>query len=150
MKSIRFVFALIAAVATVYFGYGYITSQTTYAWKSNEIMQPEELMKILHDTKSEKPTILNIGFSGNILDATTIGAASEADGMKNLKEKLSSVSKNKFIVFYCGCCPFEHCPNIRPAFKLLKDMGFTNFKLLNLPENLKTNWIDKGFPMAKN
>jgi thiosulfate/3-mercaptopyruvate sulfurtransferase len=52
------------------------------------------------------------------------------------------------IVFYCGCCPFNHCPNVRPAFKVLKQMGFTNFKLLNLPENLKVNWINIGGQMA--
>jgi hypothetical protein len=48
---------------------------------------------------------------------------------------------------YCGCCPFEKCPNIRPAFNLMKAMGFSNGKLLNLPTNLKQNWIAKGYPV---
>jgi len=52
-------------------------------------------------------------------------------------------------VIYCGCCPFEHCPNVRPAFQLLNEMKFTNQKLLNLSTNLKTDWIDKGYPVAK-
>jgi hypothetical protein len=27
-------------------------------------------------------------------------------------------------------------------------MGFTNGKLLNLPTNMKQNWIDRGYPIA--
>ncbi len=66
------------------------------------------------------------------------------------KNELQKLPRNTDIVIYCGCCPFEHCPNIRPAFKLLNDMGFTNQKLLNLSHNLKADWIDKGYPiMAK-
>jgi hypothetical protein len=51
-------------------------------------------------------------------------------------------------VVYCGCCPYEHCPNVRPAVAVLKEMKFTNFKLLNLEKNIKTDWLDKGFPAA--
>jgi thiosulfate/3-mercaptopyruvate sulfurtransferase len=40
-------------------------------------------------------------------------------------------------------------PNIRPAFKLLTEMEFTHFKLLNLPHNLKTDWIDRGCSTEK-
>jgi hypothetical protein len=28
-------------------------------------------------------------------------------------------------------------------------MGFKNVKALELPENLKTDWIDKGYPTEK-
>ena len=52
------------------------------------------------------------------------------------------------IVIYCGCCPFEHCPNIRPAFNLLNEMGFTNQKLLSLQKNIKADCIDKGYPVS--
>ena len=56
--------------------------------------------------------------------------------------------KKRNIVIYCGCCPFKDCPNIRPAFSLLNSMKFTNHKLLNLPLNLKTDWINHGYPMS--
>ena len=64
------------------------------------------------------------------------------------KQELSKLSKSSQVVVYCGCCPFERCPNIRPAFNLMKGMGFINGKLLNIPTNLKQNWIDKGYPLA--
>ena len=51
------------------------------------------------------------------------------------------------MIIYCGCCPFRRCPNVRPAFELLKKMKFTNAKLLNLPTSLNDDWISKGYPM---
>jgi hypothetical protein len=36
---------------------------------------------------------------------------------------------------------------VRPAFKLLNDLQFTNAKLLDLSHNLKADWIDKGYPV---
>ena len=57
---------------------------------------------------------------------------------------LNKLDKNTEIVLVCGCCPFEHCPNIRPSFELMTEMKFTNQKLLNLSHNLKVDWINKG------
>jgi 3-deoxy-D-arabino-heptulosonate 7-phosphate (DAHP) synthase class II len=78
-----------------------------------------------------------------------IGPAMRAENLNTLKQKLGKVAKNAQIVVYCGCCPFSRCPNIRPAMKLLKDMQFTNYKLLNLSQNVKVDWIDKGYPMSE-
>ena len=147
MKNIRLVFALVAVVATVYFGYGYIVTDVSTPWVAKEIIAPEELIKLMNNKTGEQPLVLNIGFAGNIKNAKEIGSANETDGIKKLKLALRTLAKNKLIVFYCGCCPYNHCPNIRPAFQIFKQMGFTNFKLLDLPENLKVNWINKGFPM---
>ena len=147
MKNVRFLFAIVAVLASIYFGYGYINSDLSTPWNAQQIMQPEELVKLMNNKNVEQPLILNIGFAGNIKNATEVGASSEADGINKLKTKLRTVAKNKLIVFYCGCCPYKNCPNIRPAFKALKDMGFSNFKLLDLPENLKIDWINKNFPM---
>lgn len=36
----------------------------------------------------------------------------------------------------------------RPAIQALKDMNFTNYKLLNLPHNIKIDWIDMGYPTS--
>jgi thiosulfate/3-mercaptopyruvate sulfurtransferase len=66
-----------------------------------------------------------------------------------MRQQLSKILKDARIVIYCGCCPLEHCPNVRPAFILLNDMKFTNAQLLNLEHNVKTDWIDKGYPQAK-
>lgn len=68
------------------------------------------------------------------------------EGLEKLKSELKSIAKDKNIVVYCGCCPFEHCPNVRPAIETLKEMKFTHYYLLNLPHNIKADWIDKGYP----
>jgi thiosulfate/3-mercaptopyruvate sulfurtransferase len=71
---------------------------------------------------------------------------------KNLakfKDSLSTLPPNTNIVIYCGCCPFDHCPNVRPAIALLQQMKFTNYHLLDLPHNIKTDWIAKGYPQVK-
>lgn len=68
--------------------------------------------------------------------------------MKLLRKTVAALPKNTVIVVYCGCCPFTKCPNIRPAFLEMKKMGFTHVELLNLPVNLQTNWVAKGYPLA--
>lgn len=91
--------------------------------------------------------MFDIGPAGRILTAVEIGPAREEANLAALKAKLSGLPKSTEVVVYCGCCPFADCPNIRPAFQLLRAQGFTQAKLLNMPENLKVNWIDHGYPM---
>jgi hypothetical protein len=43
----------------------------------------------------------------------------------------------------------EKCPNIRPAFAALHEMGFTKVRVVSIPTNFKTDWIDKGYPTEK-
>lgn len=121
--------------------------QTGEPWTEKQLMSPADLAKIVNDTKATKPIIYCIGPSGNIKGGIEIGAAQEKENLDKLKTALSKLPKNAGIVVFCGCCPFEHCPNIRPAIKLLNEMKFTNYKLLNLSHNLKVDWIDKGYPM---
>ena len=66
---------------------------------------------------------------------------------EKLRLELAKLSPDAQVVIYCGCCPFNHCPNIRPAFNLMNEMKFERHKLLNLPKNIKVDWIDKGYPV---
>ncbi|MGZ3757653.1 MAG: rhodanese-like domain-containing protein [Mucilaginibacter sp.] len=120
----------------------------TYPWSNSELMAPSALVTIIKNTPASLPLVLNIGAVEDIKGATHIGAVSNADNLKALAKAVSTLPKNKAIVIYCGCCPFTRCPNIKPAFNELKKLGFTNVKLLNLPVNLKTNWIAEGYPLA--
>jgi hypothetical protein len=54
--------------------------------------------------------------------------------------------KDADIVLYCGCCPMEHCPNIRPAYQALKESGFTRVRVLRIPTNMAADWYGKGYP----
>lgn len=38
---------------------------------------------------------------------------------------------------------------MRPAFTALREMGYTNLKAMAVPENLKTDWTDKGNPIER-
>ena len=118
-------------------------------WSENQLMPPFELAKILSNKTTNKPIILNIGFGGGIPGSIDLGPAKETQGIENLKKELNKLPKNANIVIYCGCCPFMHCPNVRPAFKLLNEMRFINHKLLNLEHNMKVDWIDQGYPIEK-
>ncbi len=119
-----------------------------YPWTAKELLEPSALAATLKDG-SKKPVILNIGVVEDIPGARHIGAASKAENITKLKEAVAKISKNGEVIIYCGCCPFTRCPNAQPAFTTLKKMGFTNVKLLNLSTNLKTDWIAKGYPVAK-
>jgi len=99
-------------------------------------------------TNASSPVIFNIGAVEDIKGAIHIGPVSNAANMEKLKQKVASLPLSKPVIIYCGCCPFTKCPNISPAFLELKKMGFTQIKVLNLPVNLKTNWIAKDYPLA--
>ena len=116
-------------------------------WTKEQLIEPATLAAIIKDPKTKKPVIYNIGPSGKIRGSIEIGPGRDPENIEKLKALLSKLPKETEIVIYCGCCPFKDCPNIRPPFQLLNKMGFKNHKLLNLPRNLKVDWIDKGYPM---
>ncbi len=116
-------------------------------WTAHQLMEPAVLAAKIKNPKAVKPLIFNIGVVENIKGAKNFGAASEAENLKHFAEALSKLPKNTPVVVYCGCCPFNKCPNIRPAFNALKQGGFKNGKLLNLATNIKTDWISKGYPL---
>lgn len=117
-------------------------------WKPEQMLAPASLVSVIKNYNSIKPLIINIGPSGLIKDAVNIGSVREAANAESLKKLLAKEKTHKEIIVYCGCCPYKNCPNIRPAFNILSTMKFTNFKLLDLPQNLKVDWIDRGYPMS--
>jgi hypothetical protein len=117
-------------------------------WKPEQLMEPQVLLTIISNNKGNAlPVILNIGSVNSIKGAISTGPASDADGIAELKKQLKNIPKDKLVIIYCGCCPLYKCPNIRPAFKLLAAEEYTNVRVLNLKTNLKTDWIDKKYPM---
>ena len=117
-------------------------------WNKSQVIEPQTLVALIKNTKAPKPPIYNIGFVSNIPGAVNVGSANNAKGLASLKNAVKGVSKTTKVVIYCGCCPFEHCPNVRPAYNLLKELGYNNTRILNLPTSLKADWIDKGYPLA--
>jgi len=118
-------------------------------WTAKQLMEPSDLAKVLNDPEAQQPVIFCVGPQAIIPNSIDIGPAGNKENLKKLKKELEKLPKDANIVIYCGCCPFSRCPNVRPAFNLLNEMGFTNQKLLNLKQNIKVDWIDKGYPLIK-
>jgi 3-mercaptopyruvate sulfurtransferase SseA len=100
------------------------------------------------------PTILQVGFSvlyqqAHIPGAVYAGPGNAEEGIENLKKQAASLDKSKALVIYCGCCPWEKCPNIAAAWKELTAEGFKNLKVLYLAQNFGADWADKGYPVTR-
>ena len=147
--TLLFIFSCPALQAQSVPGAGNPSWKANEPWKNNQLMQPSALAAILNNPEAKKPLIFNIGVVENIKGAQNIGAASVQKNLIAFKSALKTVPKNAAIVVYCGCCPFNKCPNIRPAITALNELGYKNAKLLNLATNIKVDWINKGYPLAK-
>jgi thiosulfate/3-mercaptopyruvate sulfurtransferase len=121
-------------------------------WTASDVLQPAELAQLLSNPKSKKPLILCVGFDflyrqAHIPGAEYHGPGGKPQGLDNLKQRVERLPHSQSIVLYCGCCPWTHCPNIRPAFSTLHEMGFSHVKVLSLPTDFSTDWAKKGFPI---
>ncbi len=121
---------------------------------SSNLIQIDELSKLIQARGGEKPLILQVGSrilfqQAHIAGSEYVGAASTDAGLQALKKRVEGLPKTKFIVLYCGCCPWSHCPNAEPADKTLRALGFSNVKTLYIANNFGTDWVQKGYPTAK-
>ena len=121
---------------------------------ASRLINPDDLVKILQSAKSEKPLMIQVGShvlysQAHIPGSEYIGSASSESGLQSLRKRVESVPRSKFIVLYCGCCPWNHCPNVKPADDALRAMGFTNVKVLYIANNFGADWVAKGYPVGK-
>lgn len=123
-------------------------AQNPQNWTEKQLIEPSVLASSIA-SKKNVPVIISVGPGALIPGSIDAGMASTPEGLEKFKKELKSIHKNTKLVIYCGCCPFEHCPNVRPAINVLKEMNFTNYFLLDLPHNMKKDWIDKGYPVRK-
>jgi thiosulfate/3-mercaptopyruvate sulfurtransferase len=123
-------------------------------WKPTELIRPDELISKIRGKQENKPLIIFTGFSatyraGHIPGTVFGGPASAAAGVDALKRAVGNVAKSREIVVYCACCPWEACPNVRPAFEALVQLGYKQVKALMIPSNLEVDWLNKGYPLDK-
>ena len=114
------------------------------------VIQPKDLAAQLRSSAGH-PLIFHVGIpyqyrSKHIPGAIATGPAGSAEGITGLRAAVAKIPKDADIVIYCGCCPWDHCPNIKPAMELLRMMGYTKVRALNIPSNMPTDWYDKGYP----
>lgn len=118
-------------------------------WTAKELLPPATLAERL--TKGDKPVMIYVGPAylwrvKHIPNSIDAGMASKPEGIESLKQILKDKPKTTEVIVYCGCCPMNVCPNIRPAMQWIKQAGYTNVKLLELPTRLADDWTNKGFP----
>ncbi len=145
LECVRFAKYVLLAV----FGGLVLGQDAADPWPRSDLLEPAELA---HEIESAKPpTIICVAFpvlyrSRHILDAAGAGPGSKPEGIKAMKQAVAKLPKNADIVIYCGCCPMVRCPNIRPAYRALAEMGFTSVRVLNIPTNMHADWYEKKYP----
>ncbi len=117
-------------------------------------IQADELAKAIQSSSGQKPVVFYVGPAilynqGHVRGAELAGPAARPEGIEKLKARAASLSHDQQVVLYCGCCPYDHCPNIKPAYEQLQKMGFTKVRVLYLPTSFGTDWADKGYPVDK-
>lgn len=148
MKSIQFYIVFTISLSVIFCLFVVSAgAQQKEPWTSSQLLDPSVLASIIDDSAREQPVVICVGPGAVIKNSHDAGPAGEKANLKKLKAHLDTLQRDANIVIYCGCCPFSKCPNIRPAFTLLNDMGFKNHQLLNIPQNIKTDWIDRGYPV---
>ena len=118
-------------------------------WPKADLLETAALAEAIQSP--HPPVVVAVPFavlyrSKHILHAVDGGTGSKPEGIETLKKAVANLSKDADIVVYCGCCPMVKCPNIRPAYRTLKDLGFTHVRVLNVPTNMHEDWYSKGYP----
>ena len=114
------------------------------------LIQPAELNRYLMQAGSNAPLILQVGShvmfaQAHIQGAVYAGPGSQASGLELLEKTVAKTPKDRLIVIYCGCCPWNRCPNMGPAYKKLLALGFKNVKALYLADNFGDDWVARGY-----
>jgi hypothetical protein len=124
-------------------------------WTAAQTVKPADLVKELASAKgANRPVIVCAGFrvlyyGAHVPGAVFHGPAAKPEGLDDLKQWAQGIPRSANLIVYCGCCPPDHCPNIRPAFEALRSMGFQHLRVLVLPNSLAKDWVELGYPVEK-
>jgi len=135
-------------------GCAFADSRPAASIPSADLIQPSAFAALLRGEAPRKPVILQVGFralydQAHIPGAEYLGPAGDGQGLKRLRGRASALPKDADIVVYCGCCPWDHCPNVAGAYFALRDLGFAHVRVLYIPNNFGDDWADKGYPVIK-
>jgi hypothetical protein len=127
------------------------TAKATPSWSNAERTTPEELAKLLQTPGAEKPVMFNVGFrvlytQAHIPGSQYAGPGVDPAAVDTLRKAVAALPKTTSIVLYCGCCPWERCPNLEKPWTMLQAAGFTRVKVLYIPKNFGQDWVQKGYP----
>ena len=117
------------------------------------LLDPAQLVDILAHP-GDKPSVICVGFKflydgGHIPGALFRGPAQSGAGIVSLSTWAGNQKHDKSMVIYCGCCPWNVCPNIQPAYVALRQLNMTAVKVLRINQNFGADWASKGYPTEK-
>ncbi len=116
-----------------------------------DLMTPAALVARLLESRGKPPLVVHVGFhvlyrTRHIPTTVYAGPGNKPEGLEALRKLVAAEPKDREIVIYCGCCPWSHCPNMKPAFALLKQMGFKRAKAVKMDTNFNKDWVSQGYP----
>lgn len=120
-------------------------------WTASEIVAPATLAAHLEKFDPQ----LHVVYVGSrksykgvhIPRALFGGPITKAKETELLAEAVKGIPHDAEITIYCGCRPFSLCPNIRPAYEILKAMGYAHIQALKLNTSFDRDWAEKGYPV---
>ncbi len=123
------------------------------AIRSRDLVEPADLAKMIAAPAGQRPVLVHVGFEvlyrgAHIPGATFAGPASRPDGLAALQLALKPIARDRTVVLYCGCCPWQHCPNVAPAFRAARKLGFRAVRVLHVADDMQHDWVDKGYPVV--
>jgi rhodanese-related sulfurtransferase len=127
---------------------------STYSIPQSQLMQADALNQMLQAKGPNQPLLLHVGSrilfdEAHIPGSVYAGPGSQPAGLQLLQSTVARLPKSKLIVLYCGCCPWNRCPNLAPAYQQLHSLGFTNVKVLYLANNFGADWVAKGYSVVR-
>jgi len=147
--AVAFVLTLLAACHSQ----GGEKAQASPAATDIPTLQPAELATRLR-APGDKPLLFHVGFKklyeqAHIPGSEFFGPTSEPEVVESLRQRVTREPRDREIVIYCGCCPWSRCPNVKPAYGALHELGFTRVKVLYIDDDFGADWVAKGYSVAK-
>lgn len=121
---------------------------------AEQLIEPEALAALLQQS-SPGPLLLHVGFrtmyeQAHIPGSVFVGPGNAPAGLQALRDHVASLSRDTALVIYCGCCPWDRCPNIAAAYDTLMQLGFTRVQVMHITHDFGSDWVDKGYPVTQN
>jgi len=125
-----------------------------WPWGNDSVTPPDFAKELAGASGPDRPVVVCTAPPflyriGHIPGSVLHGPASSPEGLDSLTKWADTLPRTANVVIYCGCCPLAHCPNLGPAYKTMKGLGFTRVRVLLIEDNFKTDWVDRGYPAEK-
>lgn len=127
-------------------------SQRPESGRQSGFVTAEQLVR---DLKGPNPPIVvHVGVQSLYEDSHVPGAlhfqgVNTPETQAAFQKDLEQLPQDRDIVLYCGCCSFDMCPFIQPAFSQANAARGERIKVLFLPKSFEADWVAKGYPIQK-